>query len=268
MASTSPAVSIVVPMYNLSLYVRDAVQSVLDQTYSDYEIILIDDCSTDDTVAIAKSIEDPRIILLENSQNSGAGESRNAGVRAARGRYIAFLDGDDLWYPGKLQGQMAFMEETGAAVVYTRYDVVDQNGKVYADSGRLPAKATYHRLLRHCFIRTSSLIFDVEKLGRKVYFPKIRKRQDFIFFLELIKLAGKADLLDLNTCSYRLHPGGISARKFDNIPYQWAAYRKEEKLSVAYSTFLMANWFARAGKVVLQRKLKERRAGSAESHTA
>jgi teichuronic acid biosynthesis glycosyltransferase TuaG len=250
-------VSIIAPMHNLSKFIGSTIESVLAQTYSNFEFILIDDRSSDNTIEIVETYKDDRIKLIKNTTNLGAGGSRNVGVAAARGKYIAFLDGDDLWYPQKLENQISFMRKRLASVVYTRYDIIDSNGTVYANSGAMPNEATYHKLLRHCFIRTSSLIYDIEGVGGKVYFSKIRKRQDFIMFLALIKRVNTAHLLDEITCSYRLHPEGISGKKSKNIKFQWAAYRTEEKLSLPYSAFLMANWFIRAGKVVIKRKIQE-----------
>lgn len=257
MSSDRPLVSVIVPVYNLESFVQETIDSVLSQTYDNFELILIDDRSDDQTVALIKAYTDPRVKLIVNATNQGAGETRNAGLHAAQGQLIAFLDGDDRWYPDKLQSQIDFMAKTGCAVCYTRYDIIDANSVVYAGSGHVPAKATYHRILRRNFIRTSSLAFDVQKVGGKVFFPKIRKRQDMLLFLNLIKRAGPARLLDKVSCSYRMHPGGISANKRSLIPYQWAAYRHEEKLSLAYSSFLMVAWFVLAGSLTLRRRIKE-----------
>ncbi|AZV79334.1 glycosyltransferase family 2 protein [Parasedimentitalea marina] len=251
-----PFVSIVAPMYNLDSFIAETIQSVLSQTYTNFELILVDDCSSDETLARVQSFRDSRIKLILNEENKGAGETRNVGIRAARGNLIAFLDADDLWYPNKLMSQLAFMDRTGSAVCYTLYDVINAQGVVYADCGYVPKKATYHQILRRNFIRTSSLIFNVDKVGGKVYFPKIRKRQDMLLFLDLIKRVGQANLLDEVTCSYRLHSGGISANKKSVIPYQWAAYRHEEKLSLPYSAVLMSAWFVLAGYATLRRRMK------------
>lgn len=254
-----PLVSIIAPMYNIESFVIETINSVLNQTYSNFELILIDDKSPDNTVKEVKNFDDPRIRLIVNEQNLGAGETRNVGIRAATGDMIAFLDADDRWYPQKLEKQISFMQETGSAICYTLYDVIDANGRVYADCGYIPDTATYHRILRRNYIRTSSLLFDVKKVGGKVYFPTIRKRQDMLLFLDLIKRVGRADLLAEVTCSYRMHPGGISANKRSVIPYQWAAYRNEEKLPLAYCVFLMAAWFTLAGAATLRRRMKERK---------
>lgn len=256
----NPLISIIAPMYNLESFIEETIQSVLNQTYQNFELIVVDDRSTDETVAVVNTFNDARIKLIENKTNVGAGQSRNNGIEAATGQFIALLDADDMWYPNKLLAQLNFMTTKDIAFCYTLYDVVDKDSRVYADCGRMPAKATYHQILRRNFIRTSTVMFNVSKMGGKVYFPTIRKRQDMLFFLALMKKAGPAHLWSEITCSYRMHPGGISANKRNLIPYQWAAYRHEEKLSLGYSSFLMVAWFVLAGTITLRRRLKERMA--------
>lgn len=260
--NSGPLISIIAPMHNLEAFISETIRSVLAQTYSNFELILVDDQSSDNTVAVVQTFEDPRIRLIVNEKNVGAGQARNNGLEAATGEYIALLDADDLWYPHKLQAQVDFMAARDIAFSYTLYDVIDKDSHVYADCGRVPAKAPYHKILRRNFIRTSSVMYDVRKMGGEIYFPEIRKRQDMLFFLALIKKAGPARLLNDVTCSYRMHPGGISANKRSLIPYQWAAYRREEKLSVAYSSFLIVAWFVLAGSATMRRRLKERLARS------
>lgn len=263
--NSDPLVSIVAPMYNLEEFIYETITSVLNQTYSNFELILVDDRSQDNTVNVVRNFDDNRIKLILNEKNIGAGETRNIGIRESKGDFIAFLDADDLWYPEKLEKQISFMRETGSLVCYTKYDVIDKNSFVYAGCGHIPKRATYHKILRRNYIRTSSLVYDISGVGGKVYFPKIRKRQDMLLFLDLIKRAGKADLLPEVTCSYRMHPGGISAKKRSLLPYQWAAYRYEEKLPIFYCVFLMTAWFVLAGSATLNRKAKERKARKAMS---
>lgn len=252
-----PLVSIIAPMYNLEPFIDETIESVLAQTYQNFELILVDDSSSDDTVKKVQEFKDPRIRLIVNEKNQGAGRTRNRGIEIATGDYIALLDADDLWYPHKLQTQIEFMTSNNVAFSYTLYDVMDKYGRVYAGCGHVPSNATYHKILRRNFIRTSSVIYEVKRLEGVIYFPTIRKRQDMLFFLALIKKTGPARLLNNVTCSYRMHPGSISSNKRSLIPYQWNAYRHQERLSLAYSSFLMAAWFALAGTATLQRRWKE-----------
>ena len=256
MIKKAPLVSIVMPTYNVSDFIEEAIISVLSQSYDNIELILVDDCSSDDTIEKISSFDDKRIILLQNEINLGPGVTRTRGLRAAKGDFIALLDADDRWYPDKLSAQVKFMQSTGAAVTYTRYDLIDEFGKTYMNSGALPEVATYHKLLRHCFIRTSSVVFDVKKTGRDVAFADIKKRQDFVFFLSLLKRVGEARLVDEMSCSYRIHAGSVSSSKLRNIRFQWAAYREHEKLNLTYCIYLMSHWFLRSGVLVLIRKTR------------
>ncbi len=251
-----PTVSVVIPTYNASPYVVETIGSVLNQTFSDFEIIVIDDHSSDNTVELVLSVKDDRIKLIVNSENSGAGATRTRGLRAAKGRYVALLDADDLWAPFKLAQQIEHMAANGHAITYTGYDLIDSKGTKFADSGRLPRSASYNKLLSHCFIRTSSLVYDADIIGRDVTFPNIRKRQDFLFFLALLKRAGPAYLVDQASCSYRIHSDGISSKKFANVPYQWAAYREHERLGLLRCVALMGQWFIRSGLVVTSRTMR------------
>src|SRR5688572_7032980 len=126
-----PAVSVITPVHNLADHLAEAVNSVLAQTFDDWEMILVDDCSTDNSVAVASGFvaRDPRVKLIRLDKNSGAAVARNAGIASAVGKYIAFLDGDDLWQPDKLQKQLAFMRENNAAFSYTAYRIIDEHGK-------------------------------------------------------------------------------------------------------------------------------------------
>lgn len=250
----SVMVSVIIPTYNSSKYISETLNSVLRQDFSDFEVVVVDDASTDDTCRIVSQINDPRIKLLPQSQNGGAGVSRNIGVEAAQGRYIAFLDSDDLWFDGKLSRQIKFMQENQIASCYTRYSLIDEAGQTFGSSGDLPKSLTYRQLLPHNPIRTSSFVYDAEAIG-KIPFPLIRKRQDFGLFLEATKRAGLSWLFDEETAAYRIRSDSISGRKLANIPYQWEFYRDCTGLSRLHSSWLIARWFFRAGFVELRRHL-------------
>lgn len=261
MSGPSPTISIVVPMYNLSKYVLGKIASIRTHTFNSFKVALIDDHSTNNAVELTRSIDDPRIAILQNSQNSGVGNTRSAVIEATWGRYIAFLDGDDLCPPDKLERPLAFMQETGAAFIYTRYDTVDENGSAYAASGSILKKETYHKLLRHCFIPTSSIVYDVEKLSGKVYMLLIKKSQDFALFLRMLKRYGTAYLLDRVLCSYRLHLDGLSTRKSEIITFQWGHISRGGKpFPSICRVFHRKLVHMRSGSVVTYRKIIEHRA--------
>lgn len=249
----APLVSIVMPMHNSADHIVETIESVLAQTYQNFELIAVDDASRDNTLDVVAQIGDPRIRVVALKDNVGAGHARNAGIEAASGDFLALLDSDDRWYPQKLAHQLELMEREGSAMCYTRYDLIDGSGKHIGDSGPLAKHVTYDELLKHCIIRTSSLVIDLGALSEKVYFPTIRKRQDFVFFLRLLKQIPKADLLDEITCSYRLHSGTVSSNKLRVIPFQWNVYRVQEGLPLTKSVRLMAGWFFSAGMVNMRR---------------
>lgn len=251
-----PLVSVVIPMHNSGAHIAETVQSVLDQTYRHLQIIAVDDASSDDTLDILGAIDDPRLEIVRLDTNGGAGNARNVGIDAASGRYLALLDSDDRWHPEKIESQLDFMRSSGATMCYTRYDLIDAENKLIGESGPLARSVNYEELLRHCIIRTSSLVVDTDALTEPVHFPLIRKRQDFVFFLRLLKVLGRAHLLDRNLCSYRLHTGSVSSNKFKVIPFQWNVYRSQEGLSLVKSVRLMAGWFFNAGMVNANRAVQ------------
>lgn len=247
-------VSIIIPTYNSASFIEETLRSVLDQDYPNMELIVVDDCSNDDTVARVDAMNDPRIRVLAQTENGGAGVARNIGVEAAQGRYIAFLDSDDYWFEGKLSGQIAFMKSGGIASCYTRYSLIGDDGETFGDSGELPSSLTFKQLLPHNIIRTSSYVFDVGNLG-KLYFPTIRIRQDFGLFLNATKQAGQSYLYDVETCAYRVRSDSLSGKKLRNVPYQWAFYVESMKLGRLHAARLLAQWFFNAGSVWVRRRM-------------
>lgn len=253
----SDLVSVILPTFNSAPYIEATLRSACEQTYPSLEIIVVDDGSTDDTVSIVNAINDPRVRLIERPENGGAGAARNVGISAATGRFIAFLDSDDLWFPTKIERQIAFMKERGLASCYTRYSLIDESGKVFGDCGEIAKSLSYKQLLPQNQIRTSSYVFDVRQLG-KLYFPLIRKRQDFGLFLEATKRAGRSYLFEEITNAYRVRSDSISGNKFGNISYQWQFYRECLGMNAVTASRYLTQWFLRAGMVQMRRRLQKR----------
>ena len=180
-------VSVVTPTYNSSNFIVDTIKSVISQTYTDWELIIVDDCSLDDTLEIVQSyiVKDSRIQLIQLPQNSGASVARNAAIKASKGRYISFLDSDDLWLPDKLEKQLAFMRSNYFAFTYTAYDKINVDSQKFGEIG-IPDKVSYNDLLKVCSIGCLTVIYDTKYFG-KVYMPSIRKRQDLGLWLKLLK---------------------------------------------------------------------------------
>jgi glycosyltransferase involved in cell wall biosynthesis len=262
----APLVSIIIPTYNSASYVVECLESVLSQTFTEFEVIIIDDHSEDDTVEVVKRFDDPRIRLIELSKNVGPAGSRNAGIEEASGRFMAFLDSDDRWHPRKLEIQLREMIEGSYDFTYTLYDIIDQEGRPYAMSGKLPGIATYADLLPHCFIRTSSIIYDTHATGEKILCPDIRKRQDFGLFLAILKHISSAHLIDAVLCSYRVRENSVSSNKLLNIGYQWRVLYYIEDLGLGPSTYYMTQWLIRSGAVGAYRTWRKVLVGFTNRH--
>lgn len=223
-------VSVITPLYNSSYYMRETIESVISQTFESWELLLIDDCSSDDSAAIAEmfSARDSRIKVIKLSQNSGAAVARNRGIEMARGRFIAFLDSDDLWLPDKLDTQISFMKSNGVSLSYSSYLKCNSLGEVVGLS-EIPNEVVYSDLLKVCSIGCLTAIYDTQTVG-KVYMPLIRKRQDLGLWLKILKLVESAKGIDTPLAIYRIREGSISSNKLSAARYTWRLYRDVEAL--------------------------------------
>ena len=202
-------VSIIMPSYNTARYIADSIRSVQAQTYGNWELLIVDDCSTDDTDgAVAPFLADGRIRYLKNAVNSGAAVSRNYALREAKGRWIAFLDSDDLWFPEKLERQLACMEETGCHFSYTDYRVC-LNGQLqpYAVIG--PDVVTRRKMRDYCYFSTITVIYDREYVGL-IQIAPIRKNNDYAMWLQIIEKTPCYRFPEVLSC-YMKHEGSISS---------------------------------------------------------
>lgn len=225
-------VSIITPVYNSESYICETINSVINQTYPCWELILVDDCSVDSSINVIKPFieRDSRIKLINLSQNSGAAVARNKGIEFANGRYIAFLDSDDLWLPHKLELQLPFMQDNGYPFTFSAYDKINEKGKVFGHIG-VPDKVCYSDLLKMCSIGCLTAIYDTEYFG-KVYMPLIRKRQDLGLWLKLLKQTDYAYGLNKALGQYRVRTDSISANKPNAAKYTWRLYREVEGLNL------------------------------------
>lgn len=177
-------VSVITPMYNAAEYLALTIESVLRQTYPEWELILIDDCSEDDTLEIAKryQADDNRITIIQMEQNAGMAEAINRGCQYTQGQYIAFLDSDDLWLPQKLEKQIAFMQEKACTISCTSYVQINADGTKEGRTFKALEQADYSRVLLDCPVGHSTVMYDVSKFGKQVV-PNIRKRSDDALWL-------------------------------------------------------------------------------------
>ena len=226
-------VSIITPCCNAAKHLTQTIESVLGQTWNDWEMLIVDDCSSDgsDDIIKAYAKKDPRIKYFRTSKESGSPAiPRNLGIKNARGRYIAFLDSDDMWLPNKLEIQMlAFQNNKDAAIVFSYYEKVPENG---IRSGRVvtsPRQITYNDLLYGNVIGCLTGVYDTEKVG-KVYM-KLIGHEDYSMWLEILK----SGFVGVNTCDihalYRVRDGSVSADKLKAARWQWNIYRNIEHLT-------------------------------------
>ncbi len=250
----SECVSIIMPSYNTAEYIAESIRSVIAQTYTDWELIIVDDCSTDNTdEVISEFLSDERIRYIKNEKNSGAAISRNRALAEARGKYIAFLDSDDLWMPEKLEKQLGFMAENGYKFTYTDYRI-QLNGEwlPYVYTG--PSKVTKWKMKNYCYFSTITVMYDREYVGL-VQIEPIRKNNDYAMWLKIIQ---KAPCYRLPEClSYYIkHEGSISSgSKWKLIKHHYILWRvAEHKNPISASFLTLRNLFFGVIKKIKYRK--------------
>jgi len=236
-------VSIITPTYNCGRFIAETMDTVLAQTYTDWEMIIVDDCSTDNTREIVETYmaKDPRIHYHCLEQNSGAAVARTTAMALAEGEYMAFLDSDDLWTADKLERQLAFMKENDYAFSCTAYEQIDEESQSLDRVIKTVKKTDYNRLLLDCPVGNSTVMYSVAKMG-KFEVPNIRKRNDDALWLQMLKkekyIWGMPDVL----MRYRIRQNSISSNKLKVIKYHWILYREIEHLNVFRSAFHVFWW--------------------------
>lgn len=228
-------VSIIMPSYNCGGLVEDTIHSVQTQTYQNWEIIFVDDCSSDNTKAVVEAINDPRIRYFKNEKNSGAAVSRNRALHEAKGRWIAFLDSDDLWMPDKLEKQIRFMEENGYKFSYTYYEEMDADGN---DTGIIvmgPKRITKAGMFAFCWPGCLTVMYDAEAIGL-IQIEDIKKNNDYAMWL---KVCQKADcyLIPETLAKYRRgRSGSVSSHSISTmIKWHYKLFRDAEKMGLISS---------------------------------
>lgn len=242
-------ISIIVPVYNAGAYIRETISMVAAQTYGNWELLLVDDGSEDDSrEKIRESMEsgDARIRLIEKQQNEGAARARNTGIEASKGRYVAFLDADDLWMPDKLEKELAFMKEKQAAFVFTAYEFGDEDAKRTGKVVNVPPSLTYFKALSRTVIFTTTVMLDTERIGRDlIRMPEV-KSEDTATWWKILKNGFTAYGLNEVLAVYRRPARSLSSNKLEAIRRIWNLYRKQEKLSLWYSVYNLFFWAVRA----------------------
>lgn len=233
-----PLVSVIMPSYNSERYIAEAISSVQAQTLTNWELLVSDDCSTDSTREIVSAIsrDDPRICLLPLQGNGGAAKARNNSLSHVRGRYVAYLDSDDLWYPEKLERQVAFMKEHEAAFSCCSYEVIGENDTPLGRTVHMLNKSDYKGFLLNNLIQTVGVMVDLDKVDKELLrMPSLHRCEDAATWLQLLKAGydcyGIYDVM----CGYRRVKGSLSSGKLDGARSIWFLYRGIEKLNFPLS---------------------------------
>ena len=247
-----PVVSIVTPVYNVEKFIEETMDSVRAQTFQDWELLLVEDGSKDHTaeviMAYLEKTGEHRIRLISMEQNGGAARARNMGVKEARGRYLAYLDADDLWEPEKLERQLALMQKKGAAFSFTGYEFADENGNGLGKIVKVPETIDYKEALKNTTIFTSTVMFDLQQLTKEeLEMPQI-KSEDTALWWRVLRSGHLAYGLNENLVKYRRAGKSLSSNKLEALRRIWNLYRKAEGMSIPSSAWHFCFWAIRAVK--------------------
>lgn len=237
---TKPLVSILIPTFNSVQFIAEAIASVQQQTYSNWEIIVVDDASTDGTGALISKImeTDVRIQLQVLENNLGTGVARNTALAKAKGKYISFLDADDLWKPEKLEKQINFMQTNNLPFTFSFYDCIDEQGKSLNRRIEAPRNLSYRQLFFCNYVGNLTGIYDVEYFG-KISISSIRKRQDWMHWLTILKKIKTAQPVPESLAFYRIRDNSLSTSKTALIQYNFSVYRQFHGFNFVVSILCM-----------------------------
>ncbi|WP_128926870.1 glycosyltransferase family 2 protein [Bradyrhizobium guangxiense] len=241
-----PLVSIITPSWNVERFIEETVASVQAQTFGDWELLIADDCSTDRTPAIVAEIgaRDPRVKLIRMPKNGGPALARQAAIDKAEGRYLAFLDSDDLWLPTKLEHQLAFARDKRAALSYTAFRRIDEANTMAGRLIEVPAELSYDQLLKNTSIATLTALVDREISG-----PVAMTNEgydDFCLWLSILRRGHIAHGLNEDLARYRVRGSSVSSRPVRSAKWVWNIYRNIEQLPLLKSAWCFGHWGARA----------------------
>ena len=238
-SSEKHLISIISPSYNSSDFIEETINSISAQTYQNWELIVVDDCSKDNTVSILKKLSknDSRIKIFTNTTNKGAAISRNIGLENASGRFIAFIDSDDLWYPQKLEIQINFMLSNFYPISFTSYELIDEMGLPLNKIMQTVEKIDYRGYMKNTIIGMSTSMIDRSLVGNEFRFTNIRTRQDTYLWITLLKKGHKAYGINQILAKYRVRSDSISANKIKAAKRVWYLYYNLEKLGIVKSTY-------------------------------
>lgn len=228
-----PLVSVIIPCYNMEKYIAYTIESVQRQTYPHWELLIVDDASTDKTVNIVESHQkqDDRIHFFVKPSHSGIADTRNRCIQMAKGRYLAFLDSDDLWHPEKLERQLNFMTERNIGFCYSSYDCVDEAGNPLGKTVKAIGNLTYEAYMKNTIIGCSTVMVDTAIIG-EVVVPNFRTSEDAATWFNILKKGFLAYAIEQPLTSYRIRQHSASSNKLKASSDLWKVYRQQEKLSL------------------------------------
>ena len=239
----SELVSIITPTFNAEKYIRDTLYSVLNQSYQNWEMILVDDASTDQTVEIIQDFaeKDVRFKLFQLAENAGNGFARNAALEKATGKYIAFLDADDLWFPLKLEKQIQFLKVNNSPFTFSFYDCIDEDGNSLNKRVQAPVNLTYEQLFFCNYVGNLTAIYDTDYFG-KITLAATQKRQDWRIWLTILKQIQVTKPVPESLAFYRIRTDSVSSSKFKLIKHNFGVYREFHGFNFVLSVMLMTRF--------------------------
>jgi teichuronic acid biosynthesis glycosyltransferase TuaG len=243
----SSAVSIITPAFNAERFIAETIRSVQSQTHGDWEMLVVDDVSSDRTRDIVSDIaaSDSRVRLIAQEENLGPAETRNRGLAEARGRFVAFLDSDDLWLPEKLSKQLTFMRQKNAAMSYTAYRIINEKGELVGRPVRAPANMDYRGLLKNTAIGCLTVILDREQTGPLRMLP-LPQHEDLTLWYSILKRGIVAQGIQEDLARYRIVRGSTSRNKVRSARHMWKVYRQVERLSLPDALWCYGHYAWRA----------------------
>lgn len=238
-------VTIITPCWNSSKYIAETIKAVLCQTYTNWEMIIVDDCSTDNSVEIIKGFaeKDSRIKLLIQESNCGAAKARTRAMQEGTGRYMAYLDADDIWKPEKLEKQIEFMKKNNYGFTCTSYEVINDLGEKLNKYIHMLPEVDYVGFLTNNLLQTVGIMVDVQVIEKKyLVMPDLRRRQDAATWLQILKAGFKCYGLDEILAEYRRTENSLSSNKFKAVKGVWNLYRDIEHLSFPFSCYCFVRY--------------------------
>ncbi|MBB6449892.1 teichuronic acid biosynthesis glycosyltransferase TuaG [Geomicrobium halophilum] len=238
-------VSIITPTYNSADFIQETINSVLNQTYQKWELIIVDDCSTDNTLSLIQSYNDARISYYKLKRNSGAAVARNTAIQYSQGDFLAFLDSDDLWEENKLKEQIQFMKENDVGFTFTGYRIIKEDGNSTYNYVKPPSVIAYKDLLKNTAIGCLTVMIDKNKIP-DIKMPDVRAGQDTACWLSILKQGHKAYGINQELAYYRNVDNSISSNKFKALKRVWKIYRDLEGLNIFKSSWYFSHYVKNA----------------------